>query len=74
MSWERGKEVIDRLLAEHRLERITGAAANGTELMVSAEKLLLSARREVELNPEAAFILAYDCARKSSILATREMK
>jgi hypothetical protein len=66
LSWGRGRDVVDRLLAEGRLEVITGSAADGTELVASAERLLMSARREVGFNPEAAFILAYDGARKSS--------
>ena len=66
MSWSRGRADVDRLLAEGRLEHAIGAAADGSSLLRSAEGLLESARREGESNPEAAFVLAYDAARKAS--------
>ena len=66
MKWARGADTIDQLLSEGRLELVTGAAADGTELQASAEALLRSASREVGSNTEAALILAYDAARKSA--------
>ena len=66
MKWERGRAVVDQFLAEGRLETISGAAADGTALLRSATALLESARREADSNPEAAFVLAYDAARKAS--------
>lgn len=65
MTWERGKATVEQLEAEGRLERITGAAADGTPWITSATALLESARRESDSNPEAAFVLAYDAARKA---------
>lgn len=66
MRWSRGRADVDRLVEEGRLERATGAAADGSSLLESAEGLLASARRERDSNPEAAFVLAYDAARKAS--------
>mgnify|MGYP003450628347 FL=1 len=66
MTWAKGKPVVDRLVSEGRLEFITGSAADGSELIASSEQLLESARRESTQNAEAAFILAYDCARKAA--------
>jgi hypothetical protein len=54
------------LLADGRLERVSGAAADGSALLRSAEGLLESARRELATNPEAAYVLAYDAARKAA--------
>ncbi len=65
MKWTRGRATVDRLLAESRLEPVSGAAADGTTWLVSAEALLESARRESARNPEAAYVLAYDAARKA---------
>ncbi len=65
MKWTRGQETVDRLLAEGRLKHVTGAAADGTMWLMSAEALLESARRESDPNPEAAYVLAYDAARKA---------
>jgi HEPN domain-containing protein len=53
------------MLAEGKLERVSGAAADGTALLDSAGRLLRSAAREETVNPEASFVLAYDAARKA---------
>jgi hypothetical protein len=66
MKWTRGRATVDQLLAGGRLEEVTGAAADGTTWLVSAEALLESAKRESARNPEAAYVLAYDAARKAS--------
>jgi len=66
VKWTRGQETVDRLLAEARLELVTGAAADGTTWLVSAAALLESARRESGRNAEAAYVLAYDATRKAS--------
>lgn len=65
MSWERGRSTVEELLATGHLEMITGAAADGSPWLNSASALLESARRESNSNPEAAFVLAYDAARKA---------
>jgi len=66
MKWTRGQETVDRLLAEACLELVTGAATDGTTWLVSAAALFESARRESGRNAEAAYVLAYDAARKES--------
>lgn len=65
MRWTRGRDEVDQLLADGRLERVSGTAAGGTALIRSAQALLASARRENDHNPEAAYVLAYDAARKA---------
>ena len=65
MTWERGRSTVEQLLDDGRLERVTGAAADGTHWLGSATALLESARRESESNPEAAYVLAYDAACKA---------
>lgn len=65
MTWQRGRDEIARLLIDGSLEHIRGSAADGTYLIASAHGLLNSANRELGTNPEAAFVLAYDAARKS---------
>jgi hypothetical protein len=66
MKWMRGQDTVDALLAAGHLELVTGAEADGTPWLVSAQALLESARRETDANPEAAYGLAYDAARKAS--------
>lgn len=65
MTWKRGKAEVRDLLASGHLEHIGGAAANGSALLASSARLLESAEREVNLNPEAAYALGYDAARKA---------
>lgn len=65
MTWKRGKAEVRDLLASGHLEHISGAAANGSALLASSARLLESAEREVNLNPEAAYALGYDAARKA---------
>lgn len=66
MKWTRGQDTINQLLAEDRLEPVTGAAADANPWLESATALLESARREQSANPEAAYVLAYDAARKAA--------
>ena len=66
MTWERGRASVERLITDGRLETISGAAADGAPWLDSATALLNSARREAPNNPEAAYLLAYDAARKAT--------
>lgn len=54
MKWTRGRDIVERLIAEGRLELISGAAADGEPWLKSAASLLESARREAARNPEAS--------------------
>jgi len=65
MTWQRGSADVDRLLADGKLERISGNSADGRSLLQSAARLIESARRECQVNPEAAYVLSYDAARKA---------
>ncbi|MBI1352123.1 MAG: hypothetical protein GC156_13535 [Actinomycetales bacterium] len=65
MTWQRGRDQIQALVRGGSLEHVSGAAADGTALLASAANLLASAARELDENPEAAYVLAYDAARKS---------
>ncbi len=67
MSRQRGAACIDDLLSSGRLEPVLGIAADGAPLLASAGGLLQSAERESTANPEAAYVLAYDAARKACV-------
>jgi len=56
---------VNGLLHDGLLERVSGAAADGFDLIASAQALLASASRENDTNPEASLVLAYDAARKA---------
>jgi hypothetical protein len=76
MTWQRGHAEVTDLLAEGVLEHVSGAAADGTSLLASSARLLASATRELSANPEAAYVLAYDAARKAraSLLAQQGLR
>lgn len=76
MTWQRGHSEVEDLLTQGALELVRGAAADGTSLLASAESLLASATRELSANPEAAYVLAYDAARKAcaSLLAQQGLR
>jgi len=65
MTWRKGSAEVEQLLSEGKLDRVSGKAADGHALLVSAERLLESAGRERQANPEAAYVLSYDAARKA---------
>jgi len=76
MTWQRGASRVRALLAAGKLDHVSGAAADGQGLLASAERLLASADREAGSNPEAAYVLAYDAARKAcaSLLAQQGLR
>jgi HEPN domain-containing protein len=63
--WARGQAEIDQLLGGRELQRIIGAAANGEPLLEKAARTLSTAARNVEVDPDSAYVLAYDAARYS---------
>lgn len=67
MTWNRGASTVEDLLTQGALERVSGAAADGTSLLESSTGLLASADRELSTFPEAAYVLAYDAARKACV-------
>ena len=66
MTWERGREKIERLLAAGELERVTASADVADRLMHDAEAHMTLAAKGTEIDPAGALQLAYDAARKAS--------
>lgn len=62
MRWGRGEAEVNRLLAEGRLQKVVGSAADGIEWLERAQRTLRTARAIAD-DPDSAFILAYDAAR-----------
>lgn len=65
MSWQLGAARVNELLTGGNLDYVQGISADGGPLLASAAGLLQSATREANVNPEAAYVLAYDAARKA---------
>lgn len=63
--WQRGEAAIERLISDGDLQRITGAQAAGDRWLDKAERMLESARELADQDPESAYILAYDAARRA---------
>jgi hypothetical protein len=64
-GWTPGAPVIERLLAERRLERVLGAHADGSPWLDRARHTMAAARAIEHANPDSAFVLAYDAARQA---------
>lgn len=62
MRWSQGQASVERLLAEGRLQKVTGSAADGTEWVERAQRTLRTAHGITD-DPDSAFILSYDAAR-----------
>ncbi len=66
--WQGGRAAIERLLEEGRLERLQQPAALewGAQQLGVCERQLDSARTVADGDPDSAFTLAYDAARKAA--------
>jgi hypothetical protein len=61
--WPIGEADIEQLIAEARLEPVTGAGGDGSPLLEQSRKTAATAARLAQDDPYSAFILAYDAAR-----------
>jgi hypothetical protein len=66
MSWERGRNDIERLLADGELERVVPSTEVAGRLLADAEAHLSLASKGITDDPAGALQLSYDAARKSS--------
>ena len=65
--WTRGEAEVEQLIARGELERVTGAAADGTLLLEQARKTAATAAGLVSSDAYSAYVLAYDAARFACI-------
>jgi hypothetical protein len=61
--WRKGEAEVDRLLREAALDRVPGAAADGTAWLDRAQRIRVSAEGIARDDPESAYVLVYDAAR-----------
>jgi len=64
--WAKGADRIAGLIETRHLQRVTGDPDTVEALLASARRHVESARRSESQDPEAAYSLAYDAARKSA--------
>lgn len=74
--WEQGRAVVDVLLREGRLDRVTPSTEQADSLIRQATMHLASAATLTESDPTLAFSAAYDAARKAltAILAVQGLR
>ncbi|WP_020579811.1 HEPN domain-containing protein [Actinopolymorpha alba] len=63
--WEQGRSTIERLLKEQRLQRVTASRDHAEKMLAQARRYASSARKLVSTDPDGAYVLAYDAARKA---------
>ena len=76
MTWERGREVVDRLLGDGEIERVEASNEVANRLLSAAEAHVRLAGMGLAEDPEGALQLSYDAARKASaaLLATQGLR
>lgn len=65
MAWEKGRDVIEELLAKHHLERVPANPDEAHYLIERARRHIQTAEREADDDPEIAYDALYAAARKS---------
>ena len=65
MSWDKGKDRIDELVTIGRLQRVPASKAAARNLIAQARRHLGSAEEIADADPQGAYALTYDAARKA---------
>ena len=65
MTWSRGRVTVERLLRDGELEQVVASAELAERLMEDAGRHLVSATAIASSDPNGAYQLAYDAARKA---------
>lgn len=63
-QWPKGRDVIDDLVADKRMQRITPSASVARLMVEEARRHLRSADAIADTDPGGAYALVYDAARK----------
>lgn len=64
--WRKGEQQVASLIEQRHLQQVAADSQTPAALLASADRHVESARRTVDADPEAAYALAYDAARKSA--------
>ena len=64
--WAKGADQVTALIEAHHMQQVVSEPDTVDALLVSARRHIASARLTMEQDPEAAYSLAYDAARKSA--------
>ena len=62
----KGEATVTQLIGDRHLQRVAADSETAASLLASAKRHVDSARLTVDGDPEAAYSLAYDAARKAA--------
>ncbi|MBP6526063.1 MAG: hypothetical protein KA249_11710 [Dermatophilaceae bacterium] len=65
MTWAKGQDIIDELVGLRRLQRVTASRESAERLLDDARRHLVSAHVLATDDPQGAYTLVYDAARKA---------
>ena len=76
LRWEQGRDTIEQLLRERRLDRVPPSREQADFLLGQARLHIATARAQAEADPALAYSALYDAARKSlvAILANEGLR
>lgn len=66
MTWERGRDDIERLIADGEIERVTPSDEVGARLLSDSDAHIALASKGIQDDPAGALQLSYDASRKAS--------
>ena len=64
--WAQGQQTVEQLLRDRHLQQVVADADTVTALLQAASRHIATATAAVDGDPEGAYSLAYDAARKSA--------
>lgn len=64
--WNKGADIVERLLGDRHLERVPADADVVGALLATAHRHVVSASATADDDPEGSLALAYDAARKTA--------
>jgi hypothetical protein len=65
MRWNHGRAEVDSMLSSGELQRVPASREHAENLLDQARQHVLNARAVVENDPEGAYAIGYDAARKA---------
>ncbi len=65
MMWEQGRSELERMIEARELQRVPASREHADNLLQQARRHVTSARRTCADDPEGAYAVLYDAARKA---------
>lgn len=65
MRWEQGRATVEQMLADKELQRVPPSRQHADRLLAQATNHIGTARAAAQEDPEGAYALLYDAARKA---------